>query len=99
MTAGRLFSWGRLFGDVDRCHDGGFFESEVTIGSDRFAHGLFTIGARSPALASTQTDISVPQPGNVVSTSGALPAANSVTSSWDRPVKLPLYVTSTGMFG
>ena len=31
-------------------------ESDVTSGSDRFTHGFFTIGARSPAFASTHTD-------------------------------------------
>ena len=56
---------------------------------DRFAHGFFTIGAKAPSFASAQTDIGVPQPGNVMSTSGALPAPNSVNSSWYRLPRPP----------
>ena len=39
-------------------------------------------GARQKAIA--QTEIGVPQPGYVMKTSGALPAANCVVSSWYR---------------
>ena len=55
---------------------------EVRSGSDRFVHGFFTIGARWPAFASAQIAIGVPQPGFVVSSSGALPPASWVVSIW-----------------
>jgi hypothetical protein len=59
-----------------------YFPSEVTSGIDRFVHGSFTSGVRSPAFASSQIETGVPQPGNPPITSGPLPAANSVGSTW-----------------